>query len=251
MTGVQTCALPIYVTQNAAPIDSGQTTLAAYESGLATSEQTVYTTLPALVTIDAFYNATPIAATLTATAASTGAPAAIGGFYAAQYLHNVGCSDPNVWTIMASQWGADQTSAFYQAYNSYGTNYSGLISVLYQREFGFAAPAASLQSLVNDVPGVQALLAGGGAAATPIQVVSGIYGYLLYVGQTTPTLPGEYGAAANAFLLAAANGTANYGGYSQKRRGERHDAFYLANFATNSLSAIESCDILEGLVPKI
>jgi len=64
---------------------------------------------------------------------------------------------------------------------------------------------------VNDVPGVENLLAGGGGAATPIQVVSGIYGYLLYVGQTTPSLATQYGTAADAFVQAAANGTVVYG----------------------------------------
>ena len=49
-----------YVTQTAAQIDGGQTTLANYENGLIASEQAMYSTLPALVTINAFYNATPI-----------------------------------------------------------------------------------------------------------------------------------------------------------------------------------------------
>ena len=192
-------------------IETGQMTLAQFDSELISSEQTLYTTLPALVTIDAFYSATPQSATLNTVAAAVGTPAQIGGFYAAQYLHNLGYSDQNVWTIMASQWGADHTSAFYQQYNSFGTNYSGFISAVYQREFGIAPSAANLQTLVNDVPGVQALLGGGGGAATPIQVVSGIYGYLLYTGQTTPSIKTQYGTAANAFLQAAANGTANYG----------------------------------------
>jgi phospholipase/lecithinase/hemolysin len=199
------------VTQTVSLINAGSATLAAYENGLVSSEQAVFSTLPALVTIDAFYNATPSAATLTATAASVGSPAADGGFYAGQYLHDIGASDPNVWTIMASQWGSDPNSAFFQQFNAVATDYGTFIATLYQREFGFAPTAANLQNLVNDVPGVQALLAGGGSAATPIQVVSGIYGYLLYVGQTTPTLPSEFGTAGNAFLLAAANGTANYG----------------------------------------
>jgi T5SS/PEP-CTERM-associated repeat protein len=199
------------VSQTVGQIEAGQTTLAQVESGLIASEQALYTTLPALVTIDAYYDATPSAATLNAVAAATGSPSQIGGFYSAAYLNSLGYSDPNVWTIMASQWGADQSSAFYQEYNSFGTNYSAFIAAVYQREFGFAPSAGNLQTLVNDVPGVQALLAGGGGAATPIQVVSGIYGYLLYVGQTTPSLPTQYASAANAFLQAAANGTANYG----------------------------------------
>ena len=112
---------------------------------------------------------------------------------------------------MASQWGADPNSAFHQLYSSYGSNYASFISAVYQREFGFAPSATNLQYLVNDVPGVENLLAGPGGAATPIQVVSGIYGYLLYVGQTTPSLTTQYGTAANAFLQAAANGTVVYG----------------------------------------
>jgi uncharacterized repeat protein (TIGR03803 family) len=199
------------VNQTLAQIDAGQTTLAQFETGLIASDQALYTTLPALVTIDAYYDATPSSSILTAVAASTGSPAQIGGFYSAAYLHSLGYSDPNVWTIMASQWGADHTSAFYQLYSSYGANYSSFISAVYHREFGFAPSAANLQNLVNDVPGVENLLAGGGGAATPIQVVSGIYGYLLYVGQTTPSLTTQYGTAADAFLQAAANGTVTYG----------------------------------------
>jgi phospholipase/lecithinase/hemolysin len=200
-----------FVTQTAAQIDSGASTVADFDNGLIGSEQAMYSTLPALVTINAFYNATPTTSELTATAASTGAPSQIGGFYSAQYLHDVGASDPNVWTIMASQWGADPNSAFYQQFSSYATDPGLLIATLYKQEFGFAPSSANLQNLLNDVPGVQALLAGGGSAATPIQVDSGIYGYLLYVGQTTPSLPTLYAADANAFLLAAANGTAKYG----------------------------------------
>jgi len=199
------------VNQTVTQIDTGQTTLAQFESRLIASDQALYTTLPTLVTIDAYYDATPQSSTLTAVAASTGSPAQVGGFYSAAYLHSLGYSDPNVWTIMASQWGADQTSTFYQLYSSYGSNYSSFISAVYEREFGFAPSATNLQNLVNDVPGVENLLAGGGGAATPIQVVSGIYGYLLYVGQTTPSLATQYGTAADAFVQAAANGTVVYG----------------------------------------
>jgi hypothetical protein len=193
-------------------IDTGQQTLPQYASGLILSEQTLYSALPALVTIDAFYNATPSSTTLNTVAAAAGSPSQIGGFYSATYLHSLGYSDQNVWTIMASQWGADPTSAFFKQYNSFGTDYSDFISTVYQREFGFAPSATNLQNLVNDVPGVQALLGGGNSTPTPIQVVSGIYGYLLYVGQTTPSITTtQYTGAADAFLQAAAAGTVNYG----------------------------------------
>jgi hypothetical protein len=208
---LRTAPIPATIDQAAAQIDSSQTTLAAFENSLIDNEQTMYTTLPALVTIDAFYGATPQSVILDGVAASTGSPSQIGGFYSAAYLHSLGYSDANVWTIMASQWGADQTSGFFKLYNSFGSNYSGFISAVYQREFGFAPTAANLRNLVNDIPGVQSLLGGGSGAATPIQVVSGIYGYLLEVGQTTPSLTTQYATAANAFLLAAANGTVSYG----------------------------------------
>jgi hypothetical protein len=197
------------VNQTVAQIEAGQTTLAQFESVLIASDQALYTTLPALVTIDASYDATPQSPLLTAVAASTGSPAQTGGVYSAAYLHNASYSDPNVWTIMAAQWGADPTSAFYQLYNSYGSDYSDAISAVYEREFGFAPSAANLQTLLNDVPGVENLLAGGSGAATPISVVGGIYGYLLYVGQTYGI--GQYGTSADAFLQAAANGTVTYG----------------------------------------
>jgi hypothetical protein len=218
--GIERVAIPGGVTGStatsvAAAITGGTQTLAGYEASLVALDQTLYTTLPALVTIDAYYNATPQPATLNAVAAATGAPSQTGGFYSGQYLHSLGYSDSNVWTIMASQWGADPTSAFFKLYDpefvSGGVNYSDFISAVYQREFGFTPSAANLQTLVNDVPGVQALLSGGGAAPSPIQVVSGIYGYLLYVGQTTPSLPTQYATSANAFLTAAANGTVSYG----------------------------------------
>ncbi len=200
---------PDLVNQTLAEIAADQTTLAQFETSLIASDQALYTTLPTLVTIDAYYDATPQSSTLTAVAAGTGSPAQIGGFYSATYLHSLGFSDPNVWTVMASQWGADPTSPFYAMYSSYGSNYSSFIAAVYQREFGFAPSATNLQNLVNDVPGVENLLAGPGGAATPIQVVSGIYGYLLYVGQTYGI--GQYAASADAFLQAAANGTVVYG----------------------------------------
>jgi hypothetical protein len=208
---LRTTPTPASADQAALQITAGQTTLAQYETGLIGGAQALDTTLPALVTIDAFYGATPLSSTLTAVAASTGTPAQVGGFYAGAYLESLGYSVQNVWTIMASQWGADQSSAFFKLYNSFGTNFSGFISAVYQREFGFAPTAANLNNLVADVQGVQTLLAGGGGAATPIQVVSGIYGYLLYVGQTTPSLATQYATSANAFLQAAANGTVTYG----------------------------------------
>jgi hypothetical protein len=197
--------------QTASEIDAGQATLASFDASLIASEQTLYTTLPALVTIDAYYGATPQSSTLTTVAAATGSPSQIGGFYSAAYLHGLGYSDANVWTIMASQWGADKTSAFYELYNEFGSNYSSFISTVYQREFGSVPSEANLQNLVNDVAGVQSLLAGGDGAPTPIQVVSGIYGYLLYVGQTTPSLASQYATSADAFLQAAGNGTVVYG----------------------------------------
>ena len=197
------------VNQTVAQIAAGQTTLAQFESGLIASDQALYTTLPVLVTIDACFDATPQSSTLTAVAADTGSPAQVGGFYSAPYLHSLGFSDPNVWTIMASQWGADPNSAFYATYSSYGSNYSSFIAAVYQREFGFAPSATNLQNLVNDVPGVENLLAGPAGAATPIQVAGGIYGYLLYVGQTYGI--GQYGTAADAFLQTVANGPGDYG----------------------------------------
>jgi hypothetical protein len=208
---LRTAPSPTVANQAAAQIDAGQTTLAAFEASLIAGEQTLYTTLPALVTIDAYYGATPQSSTLTTVASAAGSPSQIGGFYSAAYLHSLGYSDANVWTIMASQWGADQTSAFYKLYNGFGSNYGAFISAVYQREFGFAPTAANLQTLVNDVPGVQGLLGGGSGAASPIQVVSGIYGYLLYVGQTTPSLTTQYASSADKFLQAAANGTVSYG----------------------------------------
>jgi hypothetical protein len=199
------------VSQTVSQIQTGQTTLAQFESALIGDELTLETTLPALVTIDAFYDATPTSALLTEVAASTTETA----FYTAIELHNLGYSDTNVWTVLASGWGADPTSNFYATYNGDATGttagYTAFINAVYTREFGFAPSAANLQNLLADIPGTQALLNGGGHIATPLQVMAGLYGYLLEVGQTTPSLPTQYAAAAAAFLTAAANGTVAYG----------------------------------------
>lgn len=200
---------PSIISEVVNEIQTGQTTLALFENSLIADELTLYTTLPALVTIDAFYNATPSSAVLTEVAASTTETA----FYTAIELHNLGYSDTNVWTVLASGWGADPTSNFYATYNSDATGttagYTAFINAVYTREFGAAPSAANLQNLLADIPGTQALLNGGGHTATPIQVMAGLYGYLLEVGQTNDI--GQYAFAANAFLLAAANGTVMYG----------------------------------------
>lgn len=198
-----------YADQVASRIDEGQTTLAQFESGLIESEQALYTTLPALVTIDAFYDATPSSANLTTVAAATGGTS----YYTAAELHNLGYSDTNVWTVLAAGWGADPTSNFYSLYDGDATGtttgYTAFINAVYAREFGAAPTAANLGNLVADLPNTQALLSGGGHVATPIQVMAGLYGYLLEVGQSMTG--GQYGLSCLDFLEAAANGTAAYG----------------------------------------
>ena len=195
--------------QVASEIDAGQTTITQYQSGLIDSNNALYTTLAALVTIDAFYDATPSSTVLTSAAAATSGTS----YDSAAELHNLGYSDTNVWTVLGSGWGADPTSNFYTQYNADTTGttagYTAFINAVYAREFGAAPTAANLQNLLADVPGTQALLNGGGHIATPIQVMAGLYGYLLYVGQTFGI--GQYGTSADAFLQAAANGTVTYG----------------------------------------
>jgi hypothetical protein len=198
-----------YATTEAAQINAGTLTVGNYVSSLISIDQTMYTTLPALVTIDAFYGATPTSGLLTTVATATsGTP-----YETAAELHNFGYSDANVWTILATNWGADPTSTFYSQYDADATGttsgYTTFIDSVYQQEFGFAPSAANLQNLLNDIPGLSALLSGDGHAATPIQIMSGLYGYLLYAGQTNAI--GQYATSADAFLQAAANGTATYG----------------------------------------
>ena len=195
----------------ASQIDAGQTTLATFVNGLISSEQVVYTTLSALVTIDAFYHATPSSALLTTVATATS-----GTSYAtATELHNLGYSDANVWTILGADWGADHSSNFYGLYNQDATGstsgYTAFINAAYQNEFSTAPSTANLQNLLADIPGLAALLGGGGNVATPIQIMGGLYGYLLYAGQTNSV--GIFAASAVAFLRAAANGTVVYGPY--------------------------------------
>jgi hypothetical protein len=145
---------------------------------------------------------------------TTVAVATAGTTYAsALELHNLGYSDTNVWTVLASGWGADPSSAFYAAYDKDATGttagYTAFIDAVYAREFGAAPTTGNLQNLLADVPGTQALLNGGETVATPIQVMAGLYGYLLEVGQTYGI--GQYASATTAFLQAAANGTVSYG----------------------------------------
>jgi hypothetical protein len=206
---LRTAAPSTSAAQTAAQLDTGQTTLAQYESNLITSEQALYTTVAALVTIDAFYNATPSSGNLTTVATATSGTS----YYSAAELHNLGYSDTNVWTVLASGWGADPGSEFYALYDADATGttagYTAFINAVYTREFGSAPTASNLQNLLADVPGTQALLNGGGHVATPIQVMAGLYGYLLEVGQTNNV--GQYASATTAFLVAAANGNAIYG----------------------------------------
>jgi hypothetical protein len=169
----------------------------------------LYTTLPALVTIDAFYGATPTSSLLTIVSTTIGGTS----YDSALELHNMGYSDPNVWSILGSYWGADPNSAFYSQYDADATGttsgYTTFINAVYQHEFGSLPSPTSLQSLLSDIPGMTALLSGPGNPATPIQVMGGLYGYLLYVGQADSI--GHYAYSADAFLQAAANGTAVYG----------------------------------------
>ena len=85
--------IPAYVSQIATQIDTGQNTLTQFENGLISSDQAIWSTLAVLVTIDAFYNATPSSAMLTAVAAG-GSSAVF--FGSATVLHDRGLSDPNV-----------------------------------------------------------------------------------------------------------------------------------------------------------
>lgn len=195
--------------QIAAGIDTGQSTLALFETGLIASEPALYTTIAALVTIDAFYAATPSSANLTTVSTALSGTS----YYTAAELHDLGYSDTNVWTVLASGWGADPGSAFYALYDADATGttagYTAFLNAVYAREFGAAPSAANLGNLLADVPGTQELLNGGGHVATPVQVMAGLYGYLLEVGQTYGI--GQYAAATTEFLKAAANGTVTYG----------------------------------------
>lgn len=190
-------------------INAGQQSETGYVASLIGLDQALYTTEAALVTIDAFYGATPSSSVLTTVAAATSGTS----FDTAAELHALGYSDTNVWTILGSGWSADHSSTFFAEYGSLASgsiaDYTTLINELYTREFGAAPSAANLANLLADIPGTQALLNGGGNIATPIQVMGGIYGYLLEVGEVYGI--GQYGAATNAFLQAAANGTVVYG----------------------------------------
>jgi hypothetical protein len=204
-TQPSTALLNTTVTQ----IATGQLSLAQFENGLLGGEQAIETTLPALVTIDAFYDATPGSALLTTVATATSGTS----YDTAAELHNLGYSNANLWTILGAGWGADHGSTFFSLYGQDATGttagYTAFLDAAYQQEFGVPPAPANLQTLLGDIPGLAALLSGGGNVATPIQIMGGLYGYLLYAGETNAI--GRFAASADAFLRAAAGGTVTYG----------------------------------------
>ncbi|MDR3663709.1 MAG: hypothetical protein P4L86_25535, partial [Mycobacterium sp.] len=207
----------------AAQINSGFLTLGGYESSLIGSEQALYTTEAALVTYDAFYNAMPSSALLTTIAASTSGT--IGNanqltdgqiYYPAAELHNLGYSDANVWTILGADWATDTHSSFYTLYNGLATgstlNYTTFIDEVYQHEFGILPSAANLQNLLNDIPGLAQLLGNGSTPGTTMQIMGGLYGYLLYAGETNNV--GIFANPTTSMLAAAATDEATSPGSS-------------------------------------
>ncbi len=201
-----------YATSVAAQINQGLLTLGNFESSLINLPQTLDTTLAALVTIDAFYNATPASATLTTAATATSGTA----YETAAELGNLGYSPANTWTILGAGWGADPTSNFYTLYNGEATgntnDYSTAINAMYLKVFGSLPTATNLQNLLGDIPGLTQLLSGGGHTATPIQILGGIYGYLLYTAQANNI--GVYAAKADAYLALLATDEATTPGSS-------------------------------------
>ena len=209
----------------AAQINGGFLTLAGYETSLITSDQALYTTEAALVTYDAFYNAMPTSAVLTTIAVSTSGNAGNGNglllpdgqlYYPAQELHNLGYSDANVWTILGADFATDTHSSFYTLYGGLATgnmtDYATFINTVYQHEFGYLPSATNLNYLLADIPGLSALLGGAGGAATPLQIEGGLYGYLLYAGETNNL--GIFAHPTSAFLMAAATDEATTPGSS-------------------------------------
>ncbi len=207
----------------AAQLNSDSLTLANYEGSLIASDQALYTTEAALVTYDAFYNAIPSSSLLTTIAVSTtgtsgNARALTDGqvYYPAAELHNLGYSDANVWTILGADWATDTNSTFYSQYaiDATGTpaGYTAFIDSVYQHEFGVLPSATNLQNLLNDIPGLASLLGNGTTPGTTLQIMGGLYGYLLYAGETAGV--GTYTGPTATFLAAAATAEANSPGSS-------------------------------------
>jgi len=164
------------------------------------TEAETQTILPAVAIIDALYGQLP-----TPALAETVATATKGTVYAtAEELHNLGYSDPNVWSVLGAELAPDPGSAFSMQFlsDADGTTagYTNFIEAAYQQDFGFAPSAANLQNLLNDIPGMAALLSGPGHSATVMDVMGGIEGYLLYAGQTSDI--GLYAPIASAFMQA-------------------------------------------------
>nr|WP_294567178.1 hypothetical protein [uncultured Rhodopila sp.] len=204
-----------YAASVAAQIDQGNITFSDFENSLIGGTQALATTLATLVTIDVFYNATPKSDLLTT--ASTASSAT--GYFTAQQLANDGYSAVNAWTILGANWASDPNSNFAKLYGGYAIsgsapNYAQFVNDAYLRVFG-SAPAASVAQWLSsstEIANLTALLSGGSHTPSALQVMGGIMGYLLYVGQSNNL--GTYASAADSFLTTAANDEAALAGSS-------------------------------------
>jgi hypothetical protein len=204
-----------YAASVAAQIDQGNITFSDFETSLVDGTQALNTTLASLVTIDVFYNATPSSALLTTVSTASSAT----GYFTAQQLANDGYTGVNAWTILGANWASDSSSNFDKLYGGYAIsgsapNYAQFVNDAYLRVFGSTPSASIVEGLTNatEIANLTALLSGGGQTASPLEVMGGMMGYLLYVGQSTNS--GTYAASADTFLTTAANDEAAAAGSS-------------------------------------
>jgi hypothetical protein len=232
-----------FATSVAAQINQGLLTLGNFESSLIDDAQTLSTTLPALVTIDAFFGATPSSATLTNVAVGT----ATSGFTSALELSNLGYSAANVWTILGAQWASNTTASgpnetsFFQLYNGLATgptpNFVEFINDAFQRVFGTLPTQAQVTALTSatEIANLTALLQGSnGQPPTTLQIMGGMFGALLFEGQSENA--GAFAASANAFLADAATDEATTPGSSSVLFGPELLSQHLVTSGTGTTS---------------
>jgi len=179
-TILQVAPSSAYATSVAAQIDAGALTEAQLEASLLGSQQAMYSSLPALIEIDAFYGVTPTTASLTMVSNyATG-------------LFNAGESVANIWSILGLEFAHNST--FENLYS--GVSDLTFTQDVYQLVFGAAPTAAIANLLASEIP----------ALATDFPQFStddmggrgALYGALLYYAETNQM--GKFYSAANTYL---------------------------------------------------
>jgi hypothetical protein len=191
------------VTQTALQIDSGQTTLVQFETNLIAGTQAQQTAIPALIAYDAFYGGTESSAGLDYVTNSDAA--AVAKIFTQSNNPSV---QEAVFSTLGS-WFSLGSNNFATLYDPTTVSDTAYIDSVYQNVFGTLPSSGALTYLLGSLSGYEAGIQAAGIPNSQLLGRGAVYGDLLFDAQTAQT--GKYYAPANAFLLAAANGTATYG----------------------------------------